>query len=171
MTLDETQSLMDEIISMNTGDDRPAIILIEHEMNVIHRVCQRVVPTKPEALRRHLRRGRRIPPSPRQPGRGSHGGRIRLHFQTAHCGQVCALPTAKPTCSTACTWKSIGEITCLLCPTARARPRSSGPSPTSRNPTQAPSSLTALKSRAAPAPHRVHGYLRIPEGRRVFSLP
>ncbi len=43
MTLDETQSLMDEIISMNTGDDRPAIILIEHEMNVIHRVCQRVV--------------------------------------------------------------------------------------------------------------------------------
>ena len=37
MTLDETQSLMDEIISMNTGDDRPAIILIEHEMNVIHR--------------------------------------------------------------------------------------------------------------------------------------
>ena len=43
MTLDETQSLMDEIISMNTGDVRPAIILIEHEMNVIHRVCQRVV--------------------------------------------------------------------------------------------------------------------------------
>lgn len=43
MTLDETQSLMDEIISMNTGGDKPAIILIEHEMNVIRRVCQRVV--------------------------------------------------------------------------------------------------------------------------------
>lgn len=43
MTPDETQQLMDEIIRMNTGEDRPAIVLIEHEMNVIRRVCDRCV--------------------------------------------------------------------------------------------------------------------------------
>ncbi len=47
MTQDETRQLMDEILALDGGMDnsgeRPAIVLIEHEMNVIRRVSNRCV--------------------------------------------------------------------------------------------------------------------------------
>lgn len=43
MTPDETQQLMDEILKMDIGSAKPSIVLIEHEMNVIRRVSDRVI--------------------------------------------------------------------------------------------------------------------------------
>ena len=43
MTHEETQQLMDEIVRMETGEAKPAIVLIEHEMNVIRRITSRCV--------------------------------------------------------------------------------------------------------------------------------
>lgn len=43
MTPDETQQLMDEILKMDMGVQKPSIVLIEHEMNVIRRVSDRVI--------------------------------------------------------------------------------------------------------------------------------
>lgn len=43
MTQDETRQLMDEIIALEPGGVRPAIILIEHEMNVIRRISSRCI--------------------------------------------------------------------------------------------------------------------------------
>lgn len=43
MTPDETQQLMDEILQMDIGESKPSIVLIEHEMNVIRRVSDRVI--------------------------------------------------------------------------------------------------------------------------------
>ena len=43
MTHEETQQLMDEIVRMETGEAKPAIVLIEHEMNVIRRITSRCI--------------------------------------------------------------------------------------------------------------------------------
>jgi ABC-type branched-subunit amino acid transport system ATPase component len=43
MTHDETRRLMDEILAMNTSNTAFTLVLIEHEMEVIKRICTRCV--------------------------------------------------------------------------------------------------------------------------------
>jgi branched-chain amino acid transport system ATP-binding protein/sulfate-transporting ATPase len=43
MTHDETQQLMDEIVGMDANGQRPTLVLIEHEMEVIRRITNRCV--------------------------------------------------------------------------------------------------------------------------------
>lgn len=43
MTRDETFHLMDDVLAFQSKDARLALILIEHEMHVIERICSRCI--------------------------------------------------------------------------------------------------------------------------------